>query len=103
LDMASVRIESGTLTSADVLHNFNAGVPGQPPPPPLGVVALRSGSNVNLTWVTDSSAVTYDVYRSLTPAGEGATPIASGITSTSFTDTTAVSGQPYYYQISAIN
>jgi fibronectin type 3 domain-containing protein len=103
VDLASVRIETGALTAADVSNNFAAGVPGQTPPPPRGVVPLISGSTVSITWVPDAGAVSYNVYRATSPGGEGLTPIATGITTTNYTDNTVAAGNTYYYEITAAN
>ena len=45
------------------------------PPPPVGLTPVWSGNSVNVAWLPDSAAVTYNVYRSTTPGGEGATPM----------------------------
>ena len=42
-------------------------------------------------------------YRAQSPGGEGATPIASGITGTNFVDTNVTAGTQYYYQVTAVN
>jgi fibronectin type 3 domain-containing protein len=74
-----------------------------PPAPPVGVVALWSGSTVSLSWLADAGAESYKVYRATIPGGEGATPIASGITATQYTDASVIPGNTYYYQIVAVN
>jgi len=67
-----------------------------PPPPPPPVQ-----HTVDLTWDTDTSAVSYSVYRSLTEGSYAL--LASALTSTSYTDATVVSGETYYYVASATN
>ena len=47
--------------------------------------------------------MTYNVYRSTTPGGEGTTPLAANVSTTSFADTTAINGQVYYYEVTALN
>lgn len=70
---------------------------------PTGLAATGGGNQVTLSWNSLTSATSYDVYRSTTPSGEGATPLATGITATTFTDTTAAGGTTYYYKITAVN
>ncbi len=47
--------------------------------------------------------MTYDLYRSTTPGGEGATPYKTGLTSTSFVDAGLAAGTNYYYEVRADN
>jgi len=58
---------------------------------------------VTLNWFAPSGASAYNVYRGTTPGGEGATPIATGITGTTFTDTGLTRGTAYYYVITAVD
>src|SRR5262249_13695645 len=69
-------------------------------------------SNVALTWTASTTAnVTYNVYRcSISAAactssqpGNFGSPIATGITATSYTDLTVSSGVTYYYAITAVD
>jgi fibronectin type 3 domain-containing protein len=58
-----------------------------------------------LTWSAPPGAtdLTYNVYRGTSSGGEGATPFATGLTSTSFTDSNATSGTTYYYEVTAVD
>ena len=62
---------------------------------------------ISLNWTASSSAgVTgYNIYRGTSPGAESSTPLNTGgpVASTSFTDTTAVSGTKYYYVIKSSN
>jgi fibronectin type 3 domain-containing protein len=73
-----------------------------PPAPKLGATATNKGA-VALNWVAILGATSYNVYRSTIPGGEGSSPLATGVTGTSFTDLTTVNGTTYYYQITAVN
>lgn len=79
-------------------------LPGSPSD--LTATASASGSQINLSWTASStSAVTYNVYRSIT---SGFTPgsgnlIASSLTGTSYTDTGLATSTTYYYVVSAAN
>jgi uncharacterized repeat protein (TIGR01451 family) len=48
------------------------------------------------------SAVTFDVYRSTSPGGEGSIPSASGLVGPPYIDGVAVPGQVYYYQVTEV-
>ena len=87
--------------------NFqNVNVPGwTPPTEPSAPLATLSGSNVALGWNPVSGATSYNVKRSYSSAGPFDT-IASGVTSTGYTDSSlqgSATGQSYYYVISALN
>lgn len=87
--------------------NFqNVNVPGwTPPTEPSAPLATLSGSNVALSWNPVSGATSYNVKRSYSSAGPFDT-IASGVTSTGYTDSSlqgSATGQSYYYVISALN
>jgi uncharacterized repeat protein (TIGR01451 family) len=54
-------------------------------------------------WGTNATNGTYSVYRNTTPTFPGGSPLASGLTATSYVDTTGVAGTTYYYFVSAKN
>jgi hypothetical protein len=68
---------------------------------PVGFSAQALGDQVKLSWDKVSGAWSYTLYRSTTPGGEGAAPLASGLTGTAYADLTATGGQTYYYMLSA--
>ncbi len=70
---------------------------------PTNLTATAGNGQVNLTWTAPAGAVTYNIYRSTTSGGEGATPIQTGVTGTSFTDTGLTNGATYYYEVSAVD
>ncbi len=80
------------------------GAPGAP----TGLQASGGNAFVSLLWTgplnDGGSAITsYRIYRGTSPGGESSTPIATGITATSYVDNTAVNGTTYYYKVSAVN
>ncbi len=86
------------------------GVPPVPGPPgaPTGLQATGSNNSVSLLWTPPvdnggSLIAGYDVYRGTTSGGESSFPIATGVTTPSYTDNTAVNGTTYYYEVSAVN
>src|SRR6478672_6922309 len=78
------------------------------PTAPTGLAAVGGNASVTLSWTAPASdggsAITgYAIYRGSTPGGESATPIATNVTATSFTDTGEVNGSAYYYKVAAVN
>ena len=70
---------------------------------PSGLTATPGGQQVALSWTASTGATSYNIYRGTTPGGEAATPVATNVTGTAFTDTGLTVGQAYYYQVSAID
>jgi Immunoglobulin domain/Fibronectin type III domain len=73
-----------------------------PPAPPTNLVATAGNTTVGLSWTASSGASSYNVRRSTTNKGPYAT-IATGITTTGFTDTGLINGVTYYYVVQAVN
>lgn len=107
-------IVSGTLTITASTSNSPITVAlsgtgtGAPTVPtiPTGLSAAPAGSGtINLSWTASSGTapITYNVYRGTSSGGEGATPIATGITATTYADGTVTNGTTYYYKVSATN
>jgi fibronectin type 3 domain-containing protein len=71
--------------------------------PPTGLTAVPGNMKVSLTWTASTGAASYNVYRGTSPGGEGANAVATGVTTTSFTDTGLTNGATYYYQVTAVN
>ena len=71
-----------------------------PTPTPPGDFTLtataQSSSSIALSWTTSSNATSYDVYRA-------ALKIATGLTTTSYTDTGLTANTQYCYSIVAVN
>ncbi|HLK61909.1 MAG TPA: glycoside hydrolase family 44 protein [Bryobacteraceae bacterium] len=76
--------------------------PQSPPAAPTGLTAKAGTARVSLTWKASSGA-SYNVYRGTSAGAEGATPVKSGLTSPSFTDTGLTTGTTYYYKVAAVN
>ncbi|MEI6197348.1 MAG: DNRLRE domain-containing protein, partial [Verrucomicrobiota bacterium] len=69
---------------------------------PAGLTANGVSANqINLSWTARSGANYYNVRRSLALNGPF-TMIAQGVLTTNYSDTSPVSGTPYYYVVSAI-
>ena len=98
---------SGRMDESHPWSQIGSGSPVAPSAPQSLAATAGSGS-VSLTWVTPASnggaAITgYNVYRGTSAGGESATPVATGVTTTSFTDTGLVNGTTYYYRVAAVN
>ena len=73
------------------------------PAAPSGISATALNSKVQLAWSTSGGATSYSVFRGTSVGGESATAIATGITTTNYTDTTVTNGTTYYYKLTATN
>lgn len=73
------------------------------PSAPTGLTAVGGNGQVQLNWTAPKGAASYNVYRGTSPGGENALPLASNITTTSFTDSGLAAGAHYYYQVSAVD
>jgi fibronectin type 3 domain-containing protein len=73
------------------------------PPTPTGFTAAGSAGNVVLTWNANTEPLLagYVLQRATSPTGPFASLSATLLTGTNFTDTTAVAGATYYYQLTA--
>ena len=70
---------------------------------PTGLSAVAAGSNTaNLTWNAVTGATSYNVKRS-TNSGGSYMVIATGVTTTNYTDTGLSAGGKYYYVVSAVS
>jgi len=86
--MVAFRAASGTVTV---------------PAAPAGLSAKAGSGQVSLSWFASSGATSYHIYRSTSRGGEGATPIRTGVKTTTFTDAGLTNGTIYYYQVTAVN
>jgi fibronectin type 3 domain-containing protein len=58
---------------------------------------------VNLAWSwTGTGTATYNIYRATVSGGETKPALASGVATSTYSDTTAVVGQQYYYTVTAV-
>jgi alpha-L-fucosidase 2 len=97
--------ETGLGSSAviDVLAMLNelAVLAAMPPAAPDGLTGTGWHNTIELSWNGVSGATSYNLKRSAT-SGTGYTTITNTL-ALSFTDTTALNGQPYHYVVSALN
>jgi O-glycosyl hydrolase/fibronectin type 3 domain-containing protein len=72
------------------------------PPVPTGLTATTGNTQVALSWMASSGATSYTVKRS-TVNGSGYANVATGIASTSYTNTGLTNGTTYYFVVAAVN
>src|SRR5262249_43832214 len=72
------------------------------PPAPTRLGATAGNAQVSLRCSASSGATRYNVKRSTTSGGHYTT-IATGVTTTSFTNTGLVNGTTYFFVVSAVN
>lgn len=72
------------------------------PSSPMGLTAAAGSGKVTLSWTAADGGIDYQILRS-TASGGPYSIVASGITTTSYTDTGLTAGTPYYYIVNAVN
>jgi fibronectin type 3 domain-containing protein len=85
------------------LSNEASATPNGPPAAPANLTASAGSGQVTLKWTATPGAATYNIYRGTTSNGEAATPIKTGVTATTYTDTGLTKGTTYYYKVAAVN
>ncbi|HEY2044413.1 MAG TPA: fibronectin type III domain-containing protein [Jatrophihabitans sp.] len=78
------------------------------PSAPRSLAATPASGSVSLSWTAPTanggSPVTgYNIYRGTTAGGEVATPLASNVTTLSYTDIADTNGSAYFYKVAAVN
>lgn len=91
-----VRLFNRILSKAEVIALAN------PPAAPKGLAAVADGVWVRLNWIGATNTLSYNLKRSITNGGPYSV-IASGLTSTNFTDTNVATGVTCYYVASAVS
>jgi alpha-galactosidase len=70
---------------------------------PSGLAAVAGDGQVSLTWSVEPGASSYNVYRATSSGGEGATPLATGVVTAAYTDSSVTNGVTYYYTVTSTN
>jgi len=91
-----------TATARGTLQATLTVTVGSIPAAPTNLVATSGGSQISLAWNASQGATSYSILRSTT-SGSGYEAIASGLASTSYTDTNVTTYVTYYYVIQATN
>jgi endoglucanase len=99
---------TGAAVDPDLVSVVTGGT--APPPPngapyaPSGLTATAAGTGqVNLSWTAGSGATSYNLYRSAQSGGQPATPVVTGISGTSYSDSGLNDGTTYYYKVAGVN
>ena len=95
----------GTFNWSTRIASFkfpSCGTPTAPPSAPTSLMATAGNAQVSLSWTASSGAASYNVKRSNVSGGPYTT-VATGVTTTSSTDTGLTNGTTYYYVVTAIN
>jgi hypothetical protein len=67
-----------------------------------GLTAIVVNHQVVLSWQSRGAVISFNVYRNTARREEKSTPFASGIPSSTFTDTSVIPGTTYNYKITAV-
>jgi len=92
-----------TLSNVTTNHTISVTFKQIPPAVPTAVTAAPGNAKVTLSWTASAGATSYNVYRGTTSYGQAATPVATGVTGTTYTNTGLTNGTMYYYRIAAFN
>ena len=74
-----------------------------PPSPPTGLTAGGGNGQVTLSWTAAGGATSYNIYEGTSSSGESSTPVATGISATSYTVSGLSNGTAYYFKVAALN
>ncbi len=77
--------------------------PSQVPAVPTSLTATAGNAQVSLSWTGSTGATSYNIYRATASGAEGTTAIATGITSTNYTNTGLTNGVTCFYKVAAVN
>ncbi len=89
---------AGTLTLAQYFNDVSL----IPAPPASISLSLTNSTDVVLEWTPGPLAVSYNIYRS-TSSGVYGSPLITGLTGTSYVDTTTISGVEYFYVMTSVD
>ena len=73
------------------------------PAAPTNLTGAAGNGQVSLNWNASAGAVSYNIYRGPSAGGEATAPLATNLTTTTFTDTSAANGVAYFYKVAAVN
>jgi cellulose 1,4-beta-cellobiosidase len=70
--------------------------------PPTGLTAIAGNAQVVLSWSASANAASYNVYVGASSGHESATPIATGVSGTTYTSTSLTNNTAYFYKVAAV-
>ncbi len=92
----------GYALPASQINDVMQGGDTLPPLAPTGLTTTPGSGQVNLSWTASAGATSYTILRA-TSANGPYTTLATGVTGTSYADTSALPGWTYHYAVSAGN
>jgi fibronectin type 3 domain-containing protein len=95
-------VVSATNAGGEGADSAEAGATTFPAAPATLTATSTSSTGIDLTWSASNGATSYTVKRSATSGGTY-TPLATGVTGTSYNDTGLTAGATWYYVVSASN
>jgi hypothetical protein len=98
---ANGTLNTSTFSNVQITSG-NGGAPVAIPAAPATLLASPGNGVVPLRWQPSFGATSYTVRRA-TASGGPYTTVATGLTTSSYTDTTAANGTAYYYVVHAMN
>jgi hypothetical protein len=98
---ANGTLNTSTFSNVQITGG-NGGAPVIAPAAPVALLAAPGENIVPLRWQPSFGATSYTVKRA-TVSGGPYTNVATGITASSYTDTTVTNGTTYYYVVTATN
>lgn len=72
------------------------------PLPPQNLAAIANAASVALVWSPPGGNISVNIYRALSPLGDGLTQIASSLAASSYVDADVEAGTTYYYSATAV-
>jgi len=69
----------------------------------VSLTATPGNNQATLAWTAVAGATSYNVYEGTVSGGESTTPIATGITSATYTVTGLNNGTSYFFEVAAVN
>lgn len=95
--------DTGTKSASEISattsgSSSNLGLPGD-----FTVTSTANDNTVSLNWTQSARATTYSIYRGTVTNTYNSIPIASGLTTLTYSDTGLTSGTEYFYLVKAIN
>src|SRR5258708_3563818 len=101
-DITAIAFDSHGLSTQSAVKTLTITSSSTIPAAPTGLLATAaSSSQINLSWTASSGAASYNVKRAAVSGGPYTT-VATGVASTSFSDTGLAANTIYYYVVSAV-
>ena len=91
-----------TAVKGNQVSDFTSSGGAMVPAAPTNLAATAGNAQVALTWTASSGATSYTVLRA-TVSGGPYTSVATGVTTTSFTNTGLSNGTTYFFVVRAVN